>query len=96
MQEKNAVETADAELPPQKIGDWIKIGQNGIDAVVLGVQQRSLHVGYFQNDLKAIGDDVVWNGEFWEFETSGPSGVYLQGRDAWLVKRGAANRGSHE
>ena len=78
-------------LPPPdiKVGRWIKIGPNELDGYVLSKRSvGSLSVGYYQNQLKTIKEDVVWNGHRWVFEHSGPSGSYLDGPDAAIVKKG--------
>lgn len=78
-------------MSPPRIehGQWIKIGIHGLDGVVLDIRRDgSLSVGYYQNRLKAIKEDVIWDGDRWMFATSGPSGSYLHGADEALVKRG--------
>ncbi len=48
----------------------------------------SLAVGYYQNNAKAIGEDVVWDGKCWQFKYSGPNGTYLKGELEAIVRRG--------
>jgi hypothetical protein len=47
-----------------------------------------LSVGYYQNNVKAIKEDVIWKDDRWQFKCSGPNGVYLKGKDAAIVKNG--------
>jgi hypothetical protein len=69
------------------VGGWIKVGN--LDALVLRVYGiRSIYVGYYQNGIKAIGEDVIWNGSAWKFKNEGPNGIYLRGVDEAAVKRG--------
>lgn len=73
--------------PEVKVNDWIKIGRN--DALVLRVYSAgSIYVGYYQNGMKAIGEDASWDGSAWTFKYEGPNGTYLRGSDAAAVKRG--------
>jgi len=74
-------------------GVWIKIGDPNnfqqIDGYVFNVASNGdLSVGYYQNNIKAIMKDVIWNGGFWEFKCPGPGGSYLRGPEEALVKRG--------
>lgn len=81
------------EKPNIREGQWIKIGNpdnfDQIDGYVFNVfPSGELAVGYYQNKLKAIKEDVIWNGEYWVFKYSGPNGSYLRGHDEAIVKRG--------
>ncbi len=82
------------EPPKIKKGEWIKIGQSigltgPIDGYVIDIySDGTLGVGYYQNDMKAIKEEVIWNGEYWEFKCSGPNGSYLRGAEEAIVKRG--------
>ena len=72
---------------------WIKIKSNendeGIDGFVFKVfSDEKLSVGYYQNDTKAIKENVVWEGKFWKFQNEGLGGSYLTGSDEAIVKRG--------
>ena len=76
-----------------KEGEWIKIksdeNSQGIDGYVFNIfPDGTLSVGYYQNKLKAIKEDVIWNGSFWKFKYEGPNGSYLRGPEEALVKRG--------
>lgn len=76
-----------------KEGQWITIKSEnnpiGIDAYILKViSKEKLYIGYYQNEFKAIGENVIWNGEYWEFEHPGVSGIYLRGREENIVKKG--------
>lgn len=78
--------------PNVKKGDWIIIGPSDsfspINGYVIDVFEDSLGVGYYQNELKAIKDDVIWNGTHWEFKYNGPCGSYLRGQEESIVKHG--------
>tara|TARA_Y100000588_G_C14147072_1_gene878834 strand:+ start:115 stop:351 length:237 start_codon:yes stop_codon:yes gene_type:complete len=72
-----------------KVGDWISVGESMIPAYVFRViSDIEVYAGYYQNDLKAIGEDFTFDGCFWRFKNSGPSGTYLRGAEAAVVKRG--------
>jgi hypothetical protein len=73
--------------PDVKVGDWVSVG-NGVNGLVMGVYPDHLAVGYYQNQIKAIKEDVVWKNGHWEFKYSGPNGSYLRGSEAATVKRG--------
>lgn len=81
-----------ADQPAVKEGDWIIIGKpkSGytVDGLVMHVGSDCLSVGYYQNRIKAIKEDVIWNGEHWAFKYQGPSGTYLHGAEEAAVKRG--------
>lgn len=75
------------EAPEVKVGNWIKIKSNdsetGIDGYVTDVYSRTvLGVGYYQNGLKTIKEDVVWKGSHWDFRYSGPNGSYITDPEA--------------
>lgn len=75
-------------IPLVKEKTWIKL-ESGIDAYVLKItSENKLSIGYYQNNLKAIREDVVWKNNQWEFENSGPSGSYLRGAEEAVVKGG--------
>ncbi|OOG36810.1 hypothetical protein [Rhodanobacter sp. C05] len=75
--------------PQVQKGEWIRLGSNGLDGLVLDIHNDgSLGVGYYQNQLKAIKEDVVWDGSHWQFSNSGPNGSYLRGAEEAMVKRG--------
>ena len=72
-----------------KVGDWIYVGQSKIPAYVINVYaDGKVSAGYYQNNLKAIKEDFIWDGKNWDFETSGPSGIYLGGELKAIVTRG--------
>jgi len=82
--------------PKIKKGSWIVIksdeNSHGIDGYVFDVYSNGeLSVGYYQNDTKGIKENVMWNGSFWVFKSSGPDGTYLSKTDEALVKRGPYN-----
>lgn len=82
------------EPPEVSEQSWIKLGidkpgRRLTDAYVFRVYSPTkLSVGYFQNRLKAIKEDVIWTGTHWEFEIPGPCGSYLHGSEAAIVKKG--------
>lgn len=73
------------EIPSVKEGDIIRIG-NHYDAPKAQVVRvysdedkktgvcGDIEVVYYQNKLKGVKEDAVWNGETWDFKTKGPSG----------------------
>jgi len=77
-------------------GDWIYVGKSRIPAYVIKVlTDTKVSAGYYQNNFKAIKENFLWNGEKWEFETSGISVQYLRGDLEAIVKRGPS-RSDHE
>jgi hypothetical protein len=75
--------------PQVKKDERIRVGSHGIDGLVLDVHSEgSLGVGHYQNQLKAVKEDVTWDGSNWQFANSGPSASYLRGAEEALVKRG--------
>jgi len=81
------------EQPKVSIGDWIFMksenGLSGINGYVFNVSSEDeLSVGYYQNNSKAIKEQVIWKDDRWQFKHSGPNGSYLTGRDAAIVKAG--------
>lgn len=47
-----------------------------------------ISVGYYQNRAKTIKEEAIWDGERWQFKSSGPNGSYLRGEEEAAVKRG--------
>lgn len=81
------------DQPKVKERDWITIGKekfiNRIDAYVISIHNDgSLAVGYYQNKLKAIKTNVIWDGEHWQFQSKDIDGVYLRGAEEHIVKQG--------
>lgn len=79
--------------PEVSKGSWIKIksdeNSQGIDGYILDIfADGTLSVGYYQNNIKAIREDVIWSGSFWKFKYQGPNGSYLKGSAEAIVKRG--------
>lgn len=72
--------------PDVKIGEWISV--SGVAGLVMGVFPEYLTVGYYQNQAKAIKEEVVWEGAHWKFKHPGPNGSYLHGSEEAAVKRG--------
>ncbi|WP_229653033.1 hypothetical protein, partial [Vibrio parahaemolyticus] len=88
MNEENIV-----NLPNVKVGDWIQVGENKINAYVFHIfDSKNISAGYYQNRMKAIKDDFLWDGEAWQFKYSGPSGSYLKGSEEMIVKQGPYKR----
>ena len=82
-------------MPPEVTqGSWITIRSNppGHDLcayVLRKYMPEKLKVGYLQNELKAIGADVIWNGSYWKFAPPDYGlGSYLSGYEEAIVKRG--------
>lgn len=72
-----------------KISDWISVGESRIPAYVFRViSDTEVYAGYYQDGLKPIGEDFTFDGCFWRFKNNGPSGTYLRGIRAAVVKRG--------
>jgi len=76
------------KIPNKKMGDIIKIGnhRDAPNAEIVHIytdeEKKSgifgdIAVVYFQNKLKGIRSDVVWNGEKWKFKNEGPDGAYV-------------------
>lgn len=74
------------EIPSIKERDIIKIGDhsNAPKAQVVRIYTDEekkttlcgdVEVVYFQNKLKGVKDDVVWDGENWQFKNEGTSGI---------------------
>lgn len=75
-------------VPQVNENTWIKLA-SGIDAYVFKVvSKQELTIGYYQNNLKAIKENVVWANGNWEFVIEGPNGTYLRGPEESLVKHG--------
>lgn len=78
-------------IPNVQVHDWIKVGNS--DALVLRVYgPGSIYVGYYQNRIKAIGEDAIWDGSAWIFKYEGPNGTYLRGAEEAAIKRGPGER----
>lgn len=76
------------EIPSIKIGDIIIIGDypNTLKAEVVRIyteeQKKSglcgnIQIVYYQNKIKGIKDDVIWDGKNWKLKNNGPSGTYV-------------------
>lgn len=81
--------------PPEvQIGDWIILGRDHFDysriygCVLRKYSVTEIEIGYYQDKRTAIGDDMIWDGERWEFKYSGPSGRYLRDNEERIVKEG--------
>ena len=77
--------------PEVKVGEWIYVS-GSVPGLVMGVCPEFLAVGYYQNQAKAVKEDVVWRNDRWEFRTSGPDASYLRGAAEAEVKRGPPPR----
>ncbi|CAM3468352.1 hypothetical protein LLO_0940 [Legionella longbeachae NSW150] len=62
--------------PPLKEYDQIQVGTS-ISAIVCSVydDQNRCEVVYLSGN-KAINEEVIWNGDSWQFAISGPCGGY--------------------
>ena len=83
---------SELDAPSINEGQWIKVKSNesclGIDGYVFNVYSKGcLGVGYYQDQLKSIKQNVVWNGKFWQFQEH-LGGSYLDTSDAGIVERG--------
>ena len=76
------------EMPNVKIDDIIKIGDHfgAPQAQVVHIYTKEdketglfgdIEVVYYQNKIKGIKEDAVWDGENWKFKNEGPSGAYV-------------------
>ncbi len=75
--------------PDVKVGDWISV--SGVDSLVMAVFPECIDAGYYQNQMKAIKQEVIWDGSHWKF-TSSLEGLYLRGLEEASVKRGPPQR----
>ncbi|MCZ4374286.1 hypothetical protein O4H50_21085 [Vibrio diazotrophicus] len=74
------------------VGHWIYVGTSHIPAYVISViSDNEVSAGYYQNNSKAIKEEFVNVDGMWCFKHSGPSGSYLTGSIASIVKRGPAS-----
>ena len=73
-------------MPQVKVGEWIWVGS--VNGVVMRVHSDHIEIGYHQNKIKAIKEDVVWKNGRWEFSSPDLGGLYLRGSEAEAVKRG--------
>ena len=81
------------KAPELKTHEWIRFASGSSGTGVWGYVLKKysdthLEVGYYQNDLKAIGEEVIWTGKKWDFRYEGPCGRYLHGREEAIVKSG--------
>lgn len=81
------------DAPVVKEGQWIVVGdkRNAVDGLVMNIGHGYIAVGYYQNNEKAIKEDVVWAEDHWKFKYSGPNGLHLHGSEEAAVKRGPPN-----
>lgn len=81
------------ENPNVMIGEWVMWGSHSLDAYVLRViSETEIYAGYYQNNLKAIGEYFIWDGQAWVLKYQTPDGSYLRGEEAAIVKRGPYSR----
>lgn len=75
-------------IPKVKLNDLIKIGNSPMSPKAQIVRiytddQKAdgmcgdIEVVYYQDRLKGVKEDVVWNGEYWAFKNDSPSGTYV-------------------
>jgi len=82
------------DRPKIKNNQWIKIGKSeglvlSIDGYVIDTySDGALSVGYYQNSLKAVKKDVIWNGDHWVFCPSDLGASYLRDAEELIVRRG--------
>ena len=80
------------ERPQVNEGQWIRIGNlkagSVVSGLVMAVLEDHIAVGYYQNQSKAIKEDVIWKDGHWQFKYQGPNGSYLHGSEEAAVKRG--------
>jgi hypothetical protein len=63
--------------PQVQPDDWIFIGKRqGVDAVVCKVEPQRVRVVYMSPVHRAMDEWVVWRGDRWAFEQTGPCGGY--------------------
>lgn len=85
------------DRPLLKKGDWIKIGTPsglfvGADGYVLDLYpDGTIGIGYYQNKLKAIKTEAIWDGNNLQFKYPAPHGTYLRDREEAIVKNGPRN-----
>ena len=79
-----------SSMPEVKIGEWVSIWSTpySIKGLVMGISSEYISVGYYQNQVKAVKEDVIWKDNQWHFKSSGPDASYLHGAEAEAVKRG--------
>ncbi len=68
------------DTPQVKVGDIIKIGNHfgAPKAQIVHIySDTEVEVVYWQNKLKGIKEDAVWNGTEWKFKHDGPNGAYI-------------------
>lgn len=80
------------EKPVVRRGTWIKIKSDknspGTGVYIFEIfPDRTLSVGYYQNNLKAIKTEVAWAVSYWKFKHKRPGGLYLRGPDAAIAIR---------
>lgn len=70
------------DSPSVGLGDVIRFGSSypRKKAVVCNVYTETIppeiEVVYLDSQNRAINEDMVWNGEYWEFKCTGPCGGY--------------------
>jgi hypothetical protein len=68
------------EAPTVSPYDWIYVGQ--LRAVVCTVRSKDrVEIVWLDDRNRAINEDAVWNGQAWQFASSGPSGGYADKND---------------
>ena len=65
------------EMPGIEPRQWVSVGERGyVNAVVCGVHNDHIEVVYLDDRNRAINEDVLWSGSYWEFKIEGPCGGY--------------------
>ena len=76
------------KIPDIKIDQIIRIGENiwGPKAQIIRIYTEEekvdglcgdIEVVYWQNKIKGIKEDAVWDGQYWRFKVDGPGGSYI-------------------
>ena len=65
-------------MPTVEQGQWVHVGPAhlGRSAVVCNVHDEHIEIVCLDDKNMAINEDVVWDGEKWEFKHPGPCGGY--------------------
>ena len=73
------------KLPNIEVGQVIRVEGNDMCLItrVFSEEEKKdglcsdAQVVYYQNEIKGIKEDVVWNGEEWKFKSQDLSGAYV-------------------
>lgn len=77
--------------PEVKLHEWIEVS-NRPACVLRTHDDGGIFVGYCQyrgtkrsKPWKAVGEEIVWKNNEWQFKSSGPDGTYLRGKEERIV-----------